>query len=178
MNRMFRAGLLALPLLLAGGRQALAVDPPAFAGTRWGCYQHGCGGFCFQIFPHMHQHGPLVNYGPYTGYYPFAPYGPWDENLRYNGPGLGNDHCGRGGRLCGRQGCGRCGGGLLGRLRADDGNCGGWGGYAKATFSNIGRRVNPFGGLNGHKAACTTCLSDAGAPGAGEVKTASAVAAK
>jgi hypothetical protein len=154
MNRMFRAGLLALPLLLAGGQSAPAVDPPGFAGTRWGCYQHGCGGFCFQIFPHMHQHGPLVNYGPYTGYYPFAPYGPWDENLRYNGPGYGNGLCGG----CGRHGCGgRCGGGLLGRLRGDDGNCGGWGGYARSLFANIGRRVDPLCGQHGVKAACSTC---------------------
>jgi hypothetical protein len=155
MTRTFRAGLLALPLLLAAG-QAASANPYGFGipGTRFGgCYQYGCGGFCFNLFPHLNQHGPLVNYGPYSGYYPFAPYGPWDENLRYTGPRPGDD-CGWGGRACGRRGCGKCGGGgLLGR-RADDGNCGGWGGYARSVFANVGHRVDPF---RGKKPACSTC---------------------
>ena len=162
MNRMFRAGLLALPLLLAAG-QTTSANPPGFGfpGTRFGgCNQFGCGGFCLNLFPHMSQHGPLVNYGPYSGYYPFAPYGPWDENLRYNG---GGPECGWNGRACGRGGCGKCGGGhkLLHRSRSscDDGNCGGWGGYAKTTFANVGHRVNPFGHLKGkfHASGCSTC---------------------
>ena len=152
MNRMFRAGLLALPLLLAAGQSATANDRPGFAGTRWGCNQYGCGTFCMNLFPHIGSHGPLVNYGPYTGYYPFAPYGPWDENLRYNNPNEGD--CGRDGRLCGRFGCGKCGGGLKLFGRGDGGSCGGWGGYSLATFRNIGHRVSPFAG---GRPACSTC---------------------
>jgi hypothetical protein len=148
MNRMFRAGLLALPLLLAAAPAASANDFGGPMGTRSGCNQYGCQGFCLGgFFKHINQHGPLVNYGPYDGM--------WD--------GWGGA-CGWNGRACGRAGCGRCGGGLfggsvLGLLRhgnsgCDSGNCGGWGGYARSLFRNVGHRTNPFGGV---LPACSTC---------------------
>ena len=151
MNRMFRAGLLALPLLLAAGQSASANDHPGGLGSRWGCNQYGCQGFCLGgFFPHINQHGPLVNYGPYDG--------------MYDG---GGPECGWYGRFCGRSGCGRCGGGWghgggLGLLHhgnrggCDSGNCGGWGGYARALFKNVGHRVNPFAG---GRPACSTCAN-------------------
>ncbi len=164
MNRMFRAGLLALPLALAASQTATANDRPGLAGTRWGCNQYGCQGFCLNLFPHISAHGPLVNYGPYSGYYPFAPYGPWDENLRYNGP-RGYDNCGWGGRACGLRGCGRCGGLLSNWGGFARGGCGhsqhhngcdscGWRAYAGHTFRNVLHRINPF---HGHRPACSTC---------------------
>ena len=146
MNRMFRGGLLALPLLLAAGPSASASDLGAgILGLRSGCYQYGCQGFCLNFFPHMTQHGPLVNYGPWG---PETWADPWG----------GNGGCGWGGRACGRHGCGRCGGGLGGlhlfHRAADTGNCGGWGGYARTLFRNVGHRVNPFAG---GRPACSTC---------------------
>lgn len=78
------------------------------------------GGLCFKMFPHIHQQGPLYNYGPYSGYYPFEPYGPWNAQLRYTGPypttpGCGWNGCGLGlgGHGHNRGGhslCNKCGG--------------------------------------------------------------------
>lgn len=153
MKRMFAAGLFALPLFLAGGSSAQAQCagggcgggpggglPGFFFGTKSFA---ACGGACSYFFPHMHQHGPLVNYGPYSGYYPFEPYGPWTSDLRYNyTPPC--KHCG--GKL-GGGGCGSCGGGR------------GWGDYAKDTFRNVFHRCHP----TAHK--CGQSFGGCGTPG-------------
>lgn len=113
MNRMFAAGLLALPVFVAASPQASAqyggCGTAGWGVTQGSCAPYGCGGFCFRLFPHLHQHGPLVNYGPYTGYYPFEPYGPWNAHLQYTGPRPGDGACGwhHGHcRSCGRHGWG------------------------------------------------------------------------
>lgn len=158
MRRVIPAGLLALPAVLFVGPTAQAqyvVPPPGCSALpvvrnpHIGCSHAGCGGFCFRLFPGLHQEGPLFNYGPYYGYYPFEPYGPWTADLRYTGP-TGAD-CG--GRGCGA--CGRCRGlfGLGGWNRGcGDGGCGHWGGYAKSTFHNVKHRLHPF---SHHK--CKAC---------------------
>src|SRR5437879_13896519 len=66
-------------LRLAGSGGASGNPGPCTFG-------YGCGGFCFRIFPRMHQEGPLYNYGPYYGYPPFEPYGNWNAYLQYTGP--------------------------------------------------------------------------------------------
>ncbi|MBN9120851.1 MAG: hypothetical protein J0I06_17155 [Planctomycetes bacterium] len=76
MRRFSLTALLAVPLLLVGSG-TLRAHPPVAANF-------GCAGYCFKLFPYIHQHGPLFNYGPYYGYYPFTPYGPWDAYLRYD----------------------------------------------------------------------------------------------
>jgi hypothetical protein len=78
MRRISFAALLAVPLLLLAGSGKASANPNSCS------HGFGCGGFCFQLFQGLHQHGPLFNYGPYYGYYPFKPYGPWDEYLRYD----------------------------------------------------------------------------------------------
>jgi hypothetical protein len=109
-------------------------------------------GFCFRLFPGLHQHGPLVNYGPYSGYYPFEPYGPWTSDLRYNGPTGPQGGTGLHGGIRGlfhhgylRRGAGECG--SCGRPKA---SCG-CGQYALATLRNVGARLNPF-----HRFGCGT----------------------
>jgi hypothetical protein len=162
MRRVITAGLLALPAVFFVSPSAQAqcttgACAPIAAGITnpfASCKHLGCGGFCFRLFPGLHQEGPLFNYGPYYGYYPFQPYGPWTADLKYVGP-TGPD-CG--GRGCGS--CGSCRNGLLSWGKhdsCDDGNCGGWGGYAKATLHNVGKRIHPFG----HK--CETCGDHAAA---------------
>ena len=91
MRRLATAALLAAFLLLAG----TGVAPPNPGPCTYG---FGCGGFCLNIFPRIHQHGPLYNYGPYYGYPPFEPYGYWNAYLQYTGPV---------GPYC--AGCGGCG---------------------------------------------------------------------
>lgn len=151
MRRVFWAGLLALPILLATAEPAKAqycssCAPNAY-GRANGWYgsqgPFGCGGFCFKFFGTWLQDGPLVNYGPYEGYYPFEPYGPWTSNLRYTGPTSRNPYTGGCG-WCGKGGCGgACGlGGRLGGL-FNTRECGD---YALATFGNVFRRTHPCNG--------------------------------
>jgi hypothetical protein len=168
MNRLFAAGLLALPVLLAAGPDARANYP---------CPHMGCGGFCFKFLGSIHQHGPLYNYGPYTGYYPFEPYGPWNAQLQYTGPyptpGCGW-LCNKCGRKWGSDGCDTCGNGGTGRGRHpwfhknDCDGCGGWDRYARNTFSNVGHRIFPLFHKNKAK-GCDPCgsWSTFAAPAAG-----------
>jgi hypothetical protein len=141
MKRIFAAGLLALPALLAGGSAGFAQGPGCSgpgcaggaigagyaggfgadcygqAGAIKGCCQHmGCGCFCMRFLGAIHFNGPLWNYGPYTGYYPFEPYGPWNAALQYTGPYPQNGCCGWGGLFghCGAGGCGPGGSGAGG----------------------------------------------------------------
>ncbi len=169
MKRMFAAGLLALPLLLAGGSSARAQCPSCSGGGGLPGYFFGtghlaagtghCTGFCSRLFPHMHSHGPLVNYGPYQGYYPFEPYGPWTADLRYNAPvhpghaGLFGDGGGTWfGGAFGKHGCGSCGG-----SKHD------WSRYAKDTFRNVFHRCHPTGHKCGQSfGGCGTCSASAG----------------
>ena len=194
MNRMFAAGLLALPALTLAARPADAqtcATCPGGGGGPVGSFMGGLlaaftGGphhlagctACYGMFAGLHQHGPLYNYGPYAGYYPFEPYGPWTSDLRYTGPD------GRGGG-CGAGGCGRqhhLGGHGLGGHSAHAGGCGaggcggggsGWGHYATATFKNVFARSHPCANRatisTGSSAApasgCVGCAaSAAGAP--------------
>jgi hypothetical protein len=78
MRRILTASLFAVPLLVTSPGSASANNGPCTFGL-------GCGGICLNLFPRMHQHGPLYNYGPYCGYYPFTPYGPWNPYLQYEG---------------------------------------------------------------------------------------------
>jgi hypothetical protein len=125
-----------------------------------GCSHNGCGGFCFRLFPGFHQEGPLFNYGPYMGYYPFQPYGPWTSDLRYTGPlggsGAAYGHCCSWGShlnaLSGKLHS------LMGGHRAcHGGECSTCGGYARATWHNVGYRVNPFGHGHHKKSGCSDC---------------------
>lgn len=177
MKRIFAAGLLALPLLLAGGSTASAQCASCgggFAGLPG--YSFGsnylragtgyCGGTCSRLFPHIHQHGPLVNYGPYQGYYPFEPYGPWTSDLRYNAPPC--KHWGDGlGGLFGNLKCHGCG-----KHGCDGGDgCGGkhdWNRYARDTFKNVFHRCHPTAHKCGHKFdGCGSCSTPCGKPGCG-----------
>ena len=120
-------------------RQSLyGGSPPPFAGPF---------GFAMKMYPLIHFHGPLVNYGPYEGYYPFQPYGPWTSDLKYNGPPIPkhphlanwhNSHQSAAGT-----------GWIWG------GHSHGWGHYALATFHNVGLRTNPC------KHGCKTCTASA-----------------
>jgi hypothetical protein len=83
MKRILMAGLFALAGLALSSGTASAQFCSPFSG-----------GICFKMFPHIHQHGPLYNYGPYSGYYPFEPYGPWNSQLQYTGPYPGTPGCG------------------------------------------------------------------------------------
>ena len=182
MKRLIVLGLLALPSLMATGSTADAqCSGPGCAGGRgaspvgafWGCSHAGCGGFCFKFLGGIHQHGPLFNYGPYQGYYPFQPYGPWTSDLRYTGPhgdaGAYANGCGLCGGLLNRFGaCGKCGGGILGKLRGGcgDGGCG-WGEYSKHTFRNVFHRLHPCA----HKCGAECCLDGGCATQATECST-------
>lgn len=157
MRRMLWVALLAAPVALASAAPVQAQGCPgggcgsaaAYFGGRPGFQvpPFGCPfGFCFKLFPGMHQHGPLVNYGPYEGYYPFAPYGPWTSDLRYTGPTgpAGSVGTGwapalqglfhRGYFRRGGDGCSTCGGQ-----------------YALSTLRNVAARLNPF-----HRFGCGT----------------------
>jgi hypothetical protein len=165
MNRMFAAGLLALPALVAASPTASAQYYGCGAGgaalAPGSCAHLGCGGFCFKFLSHLHHHGPLVNYGPYYGYYPFEPYGPWNSNLQYTGPRPG-DHCGW---LFGRcKGCGRDGWGW-GRGGHIDacGECA-RGRSAAVLWANVRSRLLPASHKAG-KLGCDSC--GATAPTAG-----------
>lgn len=151
MRRVILAGLFALPAALLLSTSAPAASPPGYSSATGtavtnpflSCKHLGCGGFCFRLFPGLHQDGPLFNYGPYYGYYPFEPYGPWTADLQYNGP---TGDCGGN---CGQ--CGGCRARLWHRGDSRGSGCGGWGSYALSTFHNVGHRVRPFA----HK--CMTC---------------------
>jgi hypothetical protein len=103
MRRICTTALLAVPLFL------LATTNTGRANTCPSCQcgaGFGCGDWCFRLFPHIHQHGPLFNYGPYYGYYPFTPYGPWDSYLRYNPFFYGDPYANfNAGDSSGRYGC-------------------------------------------------------------------------
>ena len=129
MKRPFRAGLLALPLLLLAA-------PPASAHFPWGGYSslysscchgydwsfdRGGGCLCLNMFGGIHRHGPLYNYGPiYPGYgHGYDGWGGWGKGCglfgclrgRFGCGGLGLGGCGLGGWGCGRAwGCGGFGG--------------------------------------------------------------------
>jgi hypothetical protein len=158
MTRMVAAGLLAQPVLLAAGAPADAQNPGCSPGgysapAQGSCSVFGCGGFCFKLFPHLHQYGPLVNYGPYYWYYPFEPYGPWNAQLQYTGPRPG-DSCGW---LHGRcNGCGHHGWGW-GRNGQIDGcaSCG-HRHYAAGVWANVKGRVFPASHKAG-KLGCSSC---------------------
>jgi len=149
MRRMLWAVLLAAPMVLASAEPARAQGCASgnCGGAGWGRGPSGPGfgvppfgcpfGFCFRLFPGLHQHGPLVNYGPYEGYYPFEPYGPWTSDLRYNGP-TGP----AGGGLGVNTGWAPWVQGLRGRFARGGGAAGG--GYALTTLRNVGARLNPF----------------------------------
>lgn len=94
MRRLSLTAALAVPFLLFAGTNALLAHPPVGANF-------GCAGYCFKMFPFIHQHGPLFNYGPYYGYYPFTPYGPWDEYLRYDPNFYGDSSAGASGNFYG-----------------------------------------------------------------------------
>jgi len=103
---------------------------------------YGPFGFAMRMYPLIHFHGPLVNYGPYEGYYPFQPDGPWTSDLKYNGPPIPKhshfgDQSGATGWIWGSHSHG-------------------WGHYSLATFHNIGLRTHPF------KHRCSTCSASAG----------------
>ena len=166
MRRMLWVALLAGPVALASAEPARAqgcatggcgiggggapLGRPGFGVPPFGCPF----GFCMKLFPGIHQHGPLVNYGPYSGYYPFEPYGPWTSDLRYNGPTGPANSAGTGwapalsglfNRGYVRRGAGDCG--SCGRHKSA---CG-CGHYALTTLRNVGARLNPF-----HRFGCGT----------------------
>ena len=63
MRKPLWAALFALPLLAgtAGRASAFGIaNPSCCHGFSFGCK-------CLNLFPGIHQHGPLYNYGPYTG---------------------------------------------------------------------------------------------------------------
>jgi len=95
-------------------------------------------GFAMRMYPLIHFHGPLVNYGPYEGYYPFQPYGPWTSDLKYAGAPLTQPTA---------TGWGW---GLGSHLHSH-----GWGHYALATFHNVGKRIQPC------KSKCSSCQASA-----------------
>lgn len=177
MNRMFAAGLLALPGLLAAGQSANAQYPGCGGGGVAGMAQgpctpfgHGCGGFCFKLFPHLHHHGPLVNYGPYYGYYPFEPYGPWNAQLQYTGPRPGENSCGWLHGKC--KGCGKhgWGWGRNGQIDGCDGCGHGHGRYATGVWANVKCRLFPASHKAG-KLGCDSCgatTATAGCAGCGK----------
>ncbi len=183
MKRMFGAGLLALPALLACGAAGFAqgpgcsgpgcyggaigagyaggFDPSCYgqpAAIKGCCHYIGCGCFCFRYLGRITQEGPLWNYGPYTGYYPFEPYGPWNAALQYTGPYPNSGCCGWSG-LFGHGGAGRFGAGgwghghLAGRGGCSE--CGDWGGYARTTWLNVHHRVFPL--WHKTKGGCDSC---------------------
>jgi hypothetical protein len=146
MRRFATAALLAAPLLLLGMGVASANPGPCTFGF-------GCGGFCFKLWPRIHQHGPLYNYGPYYGYPPFEPYGYWNAYLQYTGP-VGPQGGGGGKNWHGKWGQGNpnalCPGGLFGRN--------GCGGFGKHLHSGLLDGSLLRGGLGG----CKSCDSGHG----------------
>jgi hypothetical protein len=161
MRRMLWVALLAAPVALASAEPAQAQGCAScgtggiggggapFARAGFQVPPFGCPfGFCFRLFPGMHQHGPLVNYGPYSGYYPFEPYGPWTSNLRYTGPTgpqTAND-TGWAPRLAGLFHHG-----YLRRGADDCASCGSHGRYALTTLQNVKSRLHPS-----HRFGCGT----------------------
>jgi hypothetical protein len=101
-------------------RQSLYGGSPAPFGV-WG--------FAMRMYPLIHFHGPLVNYGPYEGYYPFQPYGPWTSDLKYAGPPLEKDSA--------SSAATGWGWGIGSNLHSH-----GWGSYSLATFHNVGKRLH------------------------------------
>jgi hypothetical protein len=158
MRRMLWVALLAAPAALASAAPVQAqgcasggCGGPAAFGGRPGFQvpPFGCPfGFCFKLFPGLHQNGPLVNYGPYEGYYPFQPYGPWTSDLRYTGPtGPARENSVGTGWAPGLSG-------LFNRgyvRRGVDGCGSGCGQYALSTLRNVAARLNPF-----HRFGCGT----------------------
>lgn len=172
MRRMLWVALVAGPVALASAAPVQAqgcatggCGGPAYFGGRPGFQvpPFGCPfGFCFKLFPGMHQHGPLVNYGPYEGYYPFEPYGPWTSDLRYTGPLRPATGWGSGGNSV-ATGWAPALQGLFDRGYLRRGvNAGGCGAgdecgraYALSTFRNVAARLNPR-----HRFGCgTACKS-------------------
>lgn len=160
MKKLFLAGLLALPAVLAATPLALAqgpgVIPPPGCGACGGvpgqyptpgcpCKFAGCGGTCMNWFGRIHFHGPLFNYGPYCGYYPFEPYGPWTSSLQYNPPPAPCHNCGAHDKA--------------------------WKHYALNTLTNVLHRINPLGHKcgKGHWSDCSGCGGVAAGPGAAAV---------
>lgn len=134
MRRSLAAAALAAPLLLLGyGGLAVAGNLFGLLPNQGPCsYGMGCGGCCLNMFPRIHQHGPLYNYGPYYGYPPFEPYGPWNAYLHYNPAFFGTGDGGHGGHAKGNGNphplFGSHGGGLLhGNRGCGTAGCGGGG---------------------------------------------------
>jgi hypothetical protein len=155
MIRTSLAAALAVPVLLAVPISSADANPPVAANF-------GCGGYCFKLFPHLHQHGPLFNYGPYYGYYPFAPYGPWDAYLRYDPNFYGDAGAHAGGNYYGKNPY------LFNGSRGGHGgsgctSCGFW--HASWSFGGWFRGHQWLHGGFGCKShACNAC---SGAPAAG-----------
>jgi hypothetical protein len=103
---------------------------------------YGPFGFAMRMYPLIHFHGPLVNYGPYEGYYPFQPYGPWTSDLKYAGAPLV------------QPAATGWGWGLGSHSHSHA-----WGHYALATFHNVGKR------LHLGKSSCSSCQASAAASG-------------
>jgi hypothetical protein len=158
MRRIFYALLLALPA--AGEVQAqapgCAADYAGYSGgygyggsASNGYYRQslyggspapfGVFGFAMRMYPLIHFHGPLVNYGPYEGYYPFQPYGPWTSDLKYAGAPLVQPAA---------TGWGY---GLGSRSH-------GWGHYSLATLNNVFKRTHPC------QSVCSNCQASAVSP--------------
>ena len=153
-------GLLAqVPGCATGGYGAATTNAGNYGGAGYGGESSGGGyyrqslyggspapfgpfGFAMRMYPLIHFHGPLVNYGPYEGYYPFQPDGPWTSDLKYNGPPIPNHP-----HFANRS---ASTGGIWGSPSL------GWGNYSLATLRNIGLRTHPF------KHRCSTCSASAG----------------
>jgi hypothetical protein len=150
MRRIFLAALFALPVVLI---EAAPAQAQMYGGSSQGGYYRqslyggspapyfGAWGGLMRMYPLIHFHGPLVNYGPYEGYYPFQPYGPWTSDLKYNGPpipkhGHLNNQTPGTGWIWGEHSHG-------------------WSHYALATFHNVGLRTHPF------KHGCKNCGASA-----------------
>lgn len=113
-----------------GGSQPGYYRQSLYTGSPIGFFS-----FAMRMYPLIHFHGPLVNYGPYEGYYPFQPYGPWTSDLKYAGPPVpSHPHFYYGPS---NPGTGWIGGG--------HGKSCEWGRYALATFHNVGLRTHGCG---------------------------------
>lgn len=166
MRRIFLAALFSLPLLLLNAAPAHAQAPGfangAYAGDAGGGSQGGYyrqslyGGspapflppfnFAMRMYPLIHFHGPLVNYGPYEGYYPFQPNGPWTSDLKYNGPPIPkHPHFAQFNQSTAATGW----------IWGGNGHSHEWGHYAISTFHNIGLRTHPC------SRRCKTCTASA-----------------
>lgn len=78
MRRITLAAVLAALGLFSPNTASANDNPCSYGLGHWGC--------TLRLFPKIHQHGPLFNYGPYYGYPPFEPYGWWNSYLQYTGP--------------------------------------------------------------------------------------------